>query len=266
MTILETSVSRFSLTVDVSDTVAVMIDNADTPWGRRLHEALALATSADTAYAVTPYVSVGLDDFRPDAPQRPDRPDVADCHVSGVLGKLAAARYLTARTELRESSSESYLSDGRTVTSVAVHRPFALVEVDYWLRRDANRPTSQYGYAYARRWEISHRSHIVPAGLYLIGETGDHVPRLTGVAGVEANRTDLVSHLFDLEGFGASTCDADCDACGAQWRAECGSWHFRAEDCPTDAWYFDDAAGIDDTTGTIACPACRAGRVGFAIS
>ncbi|WP_410670642.1 hypothetical protein [Amycolatopsis sp. cmx-4-68] len=50
-----------------------------------------------------------------------------------------------------------------------------------------------------------------------------------------------------------------------RWSAESGSWHFRPDDCDADAWDFDDAAEIDDESGTVACPACATGRVGFSI-
>src|SRR5438094_149392 len=106
MTILEASVSRFSLTVDACDTITVMVDNADNPWGRRLFDALNFALYVESAYAVNPYERFGVEDFRPDAPDRPDMPDVADRFVSGVLGKLQAAGYVTARTVLHETSSQ----------------------------------------------------------------------------------------------------------------------------------------------------------------
>jgi hypothetical protein len=263
MTILKTSVSRFSLTVDAADTITAMVDNADNPWGRRLHDALMSALYADTAYAVTPYVRVALEDFRPDVPEHPDMPDVADRDVSGVLDKLHDAGYLTVRTVVHETSSEGYLSDGRIITAVHVTRPFVLVSVDYRFSRDANSRAIRFGHAYADQWEITDRSYIVPAGWYLVGEVGDYVTELSGVAGMDGDPDGCV---FELEGFGASYCAAECAACGARWSAECGSWHFRADECDADAWYFDDADTVDDTTGTVACPACDTGRVGFLIS
>jgi hypothetical protein len=260
MTILKTSVERYSLTVDVSDTIAVMVDNADNQWGLRLYDALTFATWAGSAFAVSPYVGVGLADVRPDAPGRSDMPDVADRSVSGVLDKLRAAGYVTVRTVLRETSSEAYLSDGRTVTVVRVLRPFALVGVDYQFSREANRRASEYGHAYADRWEITDRSYVVPAGWYLVGETGDHMSALAGVAGMD---DDPGGCVFELEGFGASQCAAGCESCGARWLADADSWHFAADDCDADAWDFDGADDIDETAGTLACPACGTGRVGF---
>ncbi|UJW32619.1 hypothetical protein L3Q67_02175 [Saccharothrix sp. AJ9571] len=244
--------------MDASDTIAVMVDGADNPWGRRLYDALSLATYADSAYVVGPYANVGLRDFRPDAPQWPD---VADRTVSGVLGNLQAAGHLTARTVLHETSSEGYLSDGRAVTAVHVVRPFALVAVHYRFSREADSRAIRYGHAYADQWNITDRSYIVPTGWYLVGEVGDYRAELSGVAGMNADPDGFV---FELEGFGASTCSAECGSCGARWSAESGSWHFRAEECDADGWNFDDA-DVDETTGTVSCPACSAGRVGFAI-
>ncbi|MPZ79665.1 MAG: hypothetical protein GEV28_04405 [Actinophytocola sp.] len=239
-----------------------MIDNADNPWGRRLHDALTFATFADSAYPVTPYASVGLADVRPDAPDRLDMPDVGDRSASGVLDKLQAAGYVTARTVLRETSSQAYLSDGRTVTAVRVLRPFALVGVEYRFSREANSRAIKYGHAYADQWEITDRSYIVPTGWYLVGETGDYVTDLVGVAGMDGDPDGCV---FEMEGFGASQCAAGCQSCDARWLAYADSWHFDADDSDADAWDFDDADDIDETAGTVACPACGTGRVGFDI-
>ena|SRR5438067_165376 len=262
MTILEACVSRFSLTVDACDTITVMVDSADNPWGRRLHDALDFALCAESAYAVTPYEGFGVADFRPDAPDRTDMPDVADRFVSGVLGKLQAADYVTARTVLHETSSQAYLSDGRTVTAVQVHRPFALVGVEYRFSCEAQSRVIRYGHAYADRWEITGRSYIVPAGWYLVGETGDYTSELAGVAGMDNDPDGVV---FELEGFDASECAAGCQSCGARWLAYADSWHFEPDDCDAAPWDFDDADGIDEGTNTVACPACGTGRVGFMI-
>lgn len=262
MAILETSVSRYSLTVDASDTITVMVDNADNPWGRRLYDALTFATGANSAYAVAPYASVSLDDVRPDAPDRPDMPDVGDRSVPRVLNKLQAAGYLTASTVVYETSSETYLSDGRFVTAVQVLRPFALVGVEYRFSREANSRAIQHGHAYADQWDITDRSYIVPAGWYLVGEVGDHVTDLVGVAGMD---DDPDGRVFELEGFGAAHCAAGCQSCDARWMAYADSWHFAADDCDADAWDFEDADDFDETTNTVACPACGIGRVGFDI-
>jgi hypothetical protein len=262
MTMLEASVSRYSLTVDASETITVMIDNAANPWGRRLHEALNFAmVSGSPAYAISPYVRAELSDFRPDLSERPDMPDVEDHCAAGVLNKLESAGYVTTRTVLRETSGQAYLSDGRTVTAVQVLRPFALVGVEYWLSREAASRAIRYGHAYADHWEITDRSYIVPTGWYLVGEVGDYVDELIGVAGMDDDPDGCV---FELERFGASECAAGCASCGARWLAYADSWHFQPDDCAADAWHFDDADDFD-TANSVACPSCGTGRVGFDI-
>lgn len=263
MTMLEACVSQFSLTVDATDTIQALVDSSDHPWGRRLHDALKFATYAECVYAVEPHARVELVDFRPDAPKYPD---VADRSVSGVLGELQAAGYVDTCDVLQEDAGQTYLSEGRTVTAVHVVRPFALVGVDYRFSREANSRAIRYGHAYADRWEITERAYTVPAGWYLVGETGDFTAALVGVAGIMGDSDDLLCSLFEIEGFGASTCLAGCGSCGTRWSAESGTCHFRPDDCDADAWDFDDAADVDDESGTVACPACATGRVGFSIS
>ncbi|MEC3974335.1 hypothetical protein [Amycolatopsis sp. H20-H5] len=248
--------------MDASETISVMLDNADKPWGRRLDEALRFAmVSGSPTYAVSPYVRAELSDFRPDLPQRPDMPDVEGNSASDVLAKLEAAGYVDTRTVVHETSGQAYLSDGRTVTAVQVLRPFALVGVWCGFSPAANSRVIRYGHAYADRWTITDRSYIVPAGWYLVGETGDYTDTLVGVAGMNS---DPDGWVFELEGFGASECSAGCESCDARWVAYADSWHFRPEDCDADAWHFDDADDFD-TANTIACPSCRTGRVGFFI-
>jgi hypothetical protein len=265
MAILEASVSRYSLEADVSDTIATLVDSAENPWGRRLRDALEFAMYAETAYVVAPYAGLGLDDFRPGIADRPDMPDVADRSVCGVLDKLRNEGYVNLRTVLHETSSNSYLSDGRIITAVEVLRPFALVAVQYRFSREANRRVVTDGHAYADRWQFGDRSYIVPAGWYMVAETGDYVTRLDGVIGMDAMSDDTVCWLDSLEGFSASHCAAGCQDCGARWMAWSGSWHFDPDDCVADAWDFDDADDFDDTAGTVACPSCGTGRVAFDI-
>lgn len=117
--------------MDAAETIAVMVESADNPWGRRLNDALRLAMFAESVYPVAPCAPVAREDFGPDAPTRSDMPDVEAPSVSGVLDKLQDAGYVTVHNAWRETSSEAYLSDGRTVTAVHVIRPFALVTVKY---------------------------------------------------------------------------------------------------------------------------------------
>jgi hypothetical protein len=183
--------------------------------------------------------------------------------VDRVLANLEAAGLITARTVLHESAAETYLSEGRIVTAVEVHRSFALVTVRYsWSSAAGLWRTG----VYADQWRVTDRSYIVPPGWYLVGEVGEYRYDLAGVAGMAGASDDIVCWLFDLEGFGASHCCAECDACGSRWSADSGSWRFDADWCDAYAWSFDDAEDFDDKTNTIACPQCRLGRVGFMIS
>lgn len=266
MTILAPSVSRYSLIADAATTIAAMVESADNPWGRRLHDALRCAMYAESAYPVAPYVPVSHEDFRPDAPKRPDMPDVEALSASGVLDKLQDAGYVTVHNAWRETASEAYLSDGRTVTAVHVIQPFALVAVKYSWSPEADRRATISGYGAADRWEIADRTYTVPAGWYLVGEIGDYnVTELVGVAGIDGDRTDWACWLDGLEGFGASYCAAACPSCGNRWLAYGDSWRFMPDECDADAWDFEEAQDIDETTGTIACPACGTGRVAFDI-
>lgn len=269
MAILEASVSRYSLMVDASDSIRAMLDSAGTPWGRRLHEALMFAMSESVACAVGPCSPVTPEDVRPDSSTHADLPDVADRSVGGVLRRLRGAGFLDTHTVWVETSSEAYLSDGRTVTAVHVVRPFALVGVHYWLTFGARQQVVATGYADADRWKITDRTYIVPAGWYLIGETGDYETSLVGVAGMArddgCDADILTCWLAEVEGFSASSCAAECASCGARWMAQSGSWHFRADECDADNWDFDDAADVDEECNTVACPSCGTGRVGFMI-
>ncbi len=256
MTIPEPCVSQYSLTVDAAETIDLMTASADNPWGRRLHDALVFAMGRDETFAVSPYVSVNHEDFAPQSLDESSLPEVGDRAVDAVLSRLEKAGLVTTRTVLHESTSENYLSDNRIVTAVRVLRPFALVSVAY-------RWSSRSLLGYADRWEITDRSYIVPAGCYLVGEVGELVYDLAGVAGMAGDSDDTFYWLYDLEGFSASHCLAGCDSCGARWSAECGSWRFEADACDARSWSFDDAEGFEGNT--IACPRCASGRVGFMI-
>jgi len=259
MTFPSVCVSRFSLTVDAAETITNMVDSANNPWGRRLHDVLTFATSGTSAYAVAPYEKVCRDDFHPQ-PRPGSAPDVGDRSVSGVLVNLEQAGFVACRTVLCETSSETYLSDGRSVTAVHVLRPFVLVGVDYRFSRDANHRAITQGHAYADSWEITDRTYVVRAGWYLVAEIGDFTTELAGVAGMDFEPDGW---LFELEGFGASTCAAECDTCQRRWTAEAGSWLFRP-DYGAVAWAFDDA-DVSDDGDTVACPSCDVGRVGFLV-
>nr|WP_157527225.1 hypothetical protein [Kibdelosporangium sp. MJ126-NF4] len=260
MATLEACVSKYSLTVDASETIDLMVQNADNPWGRRLRDALIQATSGrDACFAVSPYAALSHAEMDPRASDGLDLPDVGDASLCRVLSNLEAAGLIATRTVLHEAPSENYLTDGRIVTAVEVMRPFVLVTVRHSWSSGAWRSM------YADRWEIAERSYIVPAGWYLVGEVGEHCYDLAGVAGMDGISDDTFCWLYDLEGFDASHCMAECDSCGSRWTADGGSWRFEPDWCDAPAWSFDDAEDFGPNE-TVGCPSCGTGRVYFQIS
>nr|WP_157528223.1 hypothetical protein [Kibdelosporangium sp. MJ126-NF4]CEL17643.1 hypothetical protein [Kibdelosporangium sp. MJ126-NF4] len=265
MSILEPCVSQFSLTIDAAETITLMVESADTPWGRRLNDALIMAMGTGDTFAVSPYGTVTHADFAPGSLIDSAKVvEVGDRSVCGVLSSLEKAGLVTTRTVLHEDSHETYLSEGRIITSVHVERAFVLVSVDYrWSTRA--RYSSSWD-TYADLWEITDRSYIVPEGWYLVGEVGEYVYDLAGVAGAVRDSDDCFYWLYDLEGFSASHCMAECDQCGSRWTAESGSWHFEADWSDACSWSFDDAWDFDESANTVGCPQCGTGRVAFMIS
>lgn len=261
MSVTAARVDRYCLTVDAADTLRAVLDSADTPWGRRLDNALRTATYYGSVYAVDPWAPVTLQDFAPGPHNGPDRPDVAAPTVGRVLDGLRDAGYLTTHDVWSETSGAAYLNEARCLTAVQVLRPFVLVAVEYGWTHGAL-------LGYADRWAISERTYIVPAGGYLIAETCDWETRLVGVAGLTFDHAeDLACRVAEIEGFGASRASAGCDTCDRTWFADSGSWHFTPDSDSGDAvasgWDYDDAEDFDGDT--VACPGDCPGRVGFLI-
>lgn len=265
MSTIDVSISRYSLSVDTAQTLESLLAAADNEHGLRLLEALDIALRSTVAYAAPAKRTVTPDDVCPGAGESPDLPCLTGPSAGDLLQQLEAVGFVTARTELIEQAGTAYLSEGRAVTAVHVVAPFTVVTVDYSFSREADSRAIRYGHAYADQWDISHRTSIVPAGWYLVAEIDDigRTPELVGVAGFDELSDDVVAWLFELEGFGASTCAAGCDSCGGRWRAESGEWTFHPEGCAAETWAFDDAD--DFRADTIACPDCRVGRVGFIV-
>jgi hypothetical protein len=269
MSLVDVSVAQYELWVDGAETVRAVLESADIDAGGPLAEALELATSGSDVFAVAPSDRVQAADFLPGAADGGGVIVSADT-VDGVLSSLAKAGYLSGvHVVWSETASQAYLSTGRELLAVRVLRPFALVAVTYsWSGASRVGP--------AERCEVTDRSRPVEPGWYVVGTVGDFgASRLVGVAGVDVGGcTDpqeaaerLTYWAVEVEGFGASRCLAGCESCGGRWYAECGSWHFTAEDdaaSTVDGWDFDDAADFDER-GTVACPACQSGRVGFLI-
>lgn len=121
MAIPEVCVSQYSLTVDASETVNALVQSADNPWGRRLHDALVQAVSGPgTTFVVQPYVNVRDADWDPAAVENAAPPEVGDRSADRVLKNLEAGGLVSTRTVLHESSSDTYLSEGRSITAVEV--------------------------------------------------------------------------------------------------------------------------------------------------
>lgn len=265
MSTLEVSASRYSLTVDTTEAFASLSYAAENDTGARLRDALAMALQATVAYATAADRMITTEDVRPEAGDSPDLPCMNGPTPWDVLKTLESAGFVTVRTELVETSDETYLSEGRRVTMVHVDKPFTVVTVDYEFSREANRRAVQHGHTYADRWTVTGRSDPVPEGWYLLGEIAEYTrtDALACVIGMNEPSDDVVAWLSELEGFGVTTCLAGCASCARQWRAESGEWTFHPDGCDAEPWAYNDADDFRDNT--IACPACRAGRVGFTV-
>jgi hypothetical protein len=259
------AVSRYSLTIDTMDTFAALFHAADNENGDLLLDALNTALCGTYVYAVPEGHVRTPESFRISNGELPDLPLLKEPSAEGLLATLETAGYLTARTELFENSEGTYLSEGRAITAVHVTKPFAVVAVKYEYSAAAH-DTAVPGRPYHPDIvDITHEAAVVPEGWYLVCELADtyRTPALIGAVGMTELSDDVVAWLFDLEGFGASTCLAGCDNCGGRWRAESGNWEFNPDECDSDAWYFDNAE--DFLKDTIACPSCQTGRVGFLV-
>src|SRR4051812_32294718 len=105
MVTLKPIVARYELSVDAMETVQVMVDSADNPWGRRLFDALTFAVrDPSVVYAIAPYAVVRPSDFAPEASPR-DMPRVDAGSIGDVLRKLADAGFVSVRDVLRLDAS-----------------------------------------------------------------------------------------------------------------------------------------------------------------
>ena len=300
MSIPQPSVEQYTLELDAGESVDAVLDaglrgdDADA-----LAAVLRAATDGPPVFAVAAGITAGAGagsgvgavvDAAAFVP-------VTESTVDGALAALAAGGLVVARSVWRERPGQAYLSDGRFFTAVRVLQPFTLLTRDddgRWIRFPADPGRQEEDLAAPRttadtapqpdpaqaQSPAGVRVGVVPAGWYLVAEVGDLWPSLVGVTGVDpatvARSVDvscpgavaerLTSWLAELEGFGASRCDARCNGCGGRWYAEAGSWHFSPDpEVDVVAWDFDDADGFEPD-GTICCPDCRCGRVGFSIT
>jgi hypothetical protein len=264
---LEVMVERYALWVDAAQTVRAVLDGTDTGAGDRLAQALSVAAAVDSVRIAGVPAGHGGDGavFLPGG----ELLCLSVSTVEDALAGLAAGGLLRVRPVWAEESSAAYLSQGRRLSLVQVRRPFVVF--------DAGDHADD---AAAGGRGVDGGSGVVAAGWYLLGEVGDVVPDLVGAGRLDLDEAGaggvdagvlvegLVDRLVETDGFGASLCVAGCGACGARWLAESGSWHFipaAGSGVVVAGWDFDDAEGFGGD-GTIGCPACAAGRVGFSVT
>jgi hypothetical protein len=269
MSPLQVTVEQYTLSVDAADTVRAVLETTDTAQGDRLVATLhRLADSTAPLHVTDPNGLVahrGLPPTRPPGQEPP--PQVSASTVDDALAELARVGAVSVYPVWTETSTEAYLSEGRRFTLIQVLRPLVLIRTEH--TPDLH-PSGQ-------DWRIAERTRTVPTGWYLLGETGDITSRIIGAGMLDIPQPDhdtdahaiaeaLTYKLVETDGFGASRCDATCRTCHTRWYAESGSWHFTPDhDQNASAWDYDDADDFHDD-GTITCPACRDGRVGFTVS
>jgi hypothetical protein len=251
----EPEVSLFALQVDTTETIMAVLDAGVRDPASEALTAVLQAAEAGAVIAARhaePIKSSGM-------------PPTRVSTVDELIAALGTAKLIAARSIWWETTAEAYLSEGRSLTLIQIRLPVAVFRhADEQRAADEQQPT-----------EPARLLAFIPAGFYMIGEVGDIVMKFVGAAGVDlgpmtrANDTHpsevaerLAAWAVEVEGFGASRCDAECSACRHRWYAEAGSWHFRPESDGTD-WHYDDAYGFENNT--IACPHCHTGRVGFTI-
>ncbi|WP_344306429.1 hypothetical protein [Fodinicola feengrottensis] len=259
-------VDRYCIAVDSGQTVREVLDafETDSDSSAAFTEVLECFPQSESALYLVPLLHrIHVDDFEP---RGDDLPSVGRYAERGSrLYELEKLGIITdVRTEWTETSSGAYLSDGRALTTLHVPKTVIPVEVRY---RFPDRWDS-YSHSYASHWEVTDQLDPVPAGWYLIGETGDYTAKTVGVAYLGDSfgmSDDFMCHVAEVEGFTASRCEAQCDACETRWFAESGSWRFQPEyGFDADPWNFDDAAGFE-TDNRVSCPQCGTGRVGFMV-
>lgn len=159
-----------------------------------------------------------------------------------------------AETIWDEMSSPGFLDDPRRVSYLELGVPIELVAAFGSADgTDEDEPV------------IVGRYRINP-GHYLVTETitraGTSVT-LHGFWAVSAEVT--LEALADIEGFDASTAEADCSTCRRYWCAFFGTDRFVPQPgIPALEWHYQDATGHKDNT--VDCPAIRCpGRITFTI-
>ncbi|MBE3206695.1 MULTISPECIES: hypothetical protein [Parafrankia] len=189
------------------------------------------------------------------APETVDGPAHLD-DADGLRG-LEKLGYLTVHDLAYETSSASYLDEGRSLTAIRVLRPFHTVGVVYRWRRALIGPADE--------WDIVTQPGVIWPGVYVHGAVGDYRSRDVGLVYAGPPELDTDALIYAIrEDSDVFTCHAVCDRCGADWYAHDGSWIFRAIRAHADFDY-SDARRHDGTTVMCPEPLCVAGRVGFVV-
>lgn len=256
---VRTLVDSGSICVDATDTVRAVLDSlavADAPALEKILHQNPGRGSFDTAtdfYVADAFTKVCHADVGPNSIDGPESLDETD-----PVRELEKLGYLEVDDLVYETSDNTYLDEGRSVTALRVLRPFDVVTVVYRWTRGQLGPADQ--------WDVVNHSGVVWPGVYLLGAVGDYQQRDVGV--VYAGPVDG----FDVDGMryavreesDVSTCHAVCGRCGSDWYADDGSWLFGRHTATRD-FDFGVARRVADDTVMCPEPLCLSGRVAFTV-
>lgn len=259
------TVAKYSITIGASQSVHETLENVgDSEIGKVFADALRdaeCATRSQSVYVLPASVNLENDSYAPEN----DLPEI-NAYPS-ALAKLRDEGFLSSETLIWEDENTIYADDSRDVTTVTVHHAFKLVTVAYNYV-PVGRPG--LGREAVRDWKVEETSETVPAGVYLIGRSGNayHMSDdITVYCGADADPERLFYAVAEDEEWGASRASAGCSADEThRWEAESGSWHFSGEyvDGTAPAFDFDDAEDFDDDTHACPVEGCT-GRVGYTV-
>src|SRR5947207_1039015 len=129
MSPLHVTVEQYTLQVDAAESVRAVLDAIDTAHGDRLVAALRLlADSTSPLYVADLNELVANRGLIPPAPPpgQETPPQVSASTVDDALTELARVGAVNVHPVWTETSTEAYLSEGRTFTLVQVPRPLVL--------------------------------------------------------------------------------------------------------------------------------------------
>ncbi len=260
------TVERYRIAVDAADTIRETFGNiGDVRRGSRLLDALTDSQCSDReCYVMPAWETIRHADFEP-GNTLPEVPRYGD-----PLPALVELGYVETFDVLSESEDGAYIDDARRVIGVRVLRPFVIQQVTYQYKSvTAGWWNGHSNTGHVTGWTLGHRTGVVAAGVYIIGETGNAYvmrPVCAAYIGPDADTDDLFYAVAADDDFGASHAHAGCSVNADHvWYAESGSWHFTPDDDAAGVAPFDfDDVDDFDTDETFACPVdgCP-GRVGI---